>query len=96
MGSPLASVIGSQRMVRVTLNLSLAAGLDLVEACRRGVAAGTAATLSADHSFCHREHLARLLPQSGVPTAGVGQGARDCILGCSSLFAATGGARAWR
>jgi 6-phosphofructokinase 2 len=57
------STVGAGDSLVAAMVLALARGEDLVDAARLGVAAGTAATLAADHSLCHAEDVARLVPQ---------------------------------
>jgi fructose-1-phosphate kinase PfkB-like protein len=42
--------------------MALEQGHGLLEAARRGVAAGSAATMAAAHTLCHTDDVARLLP----------------------------------
>ena len=56
------SAVGAGDSLVAAIVLALAAGEDLVTAACQGVAAGTAATLAPDHTLCHAEDVARLLP----------------------------------
>jgi 6-phosphofructokinase 2 len=59
---PVVSAVGAGDSLVGAMAMALAEGADLVEAARRGVAAGTAATLSSDHKLCRLEDVERLLP----------------------------------
>ncbi len=59
---PVVSAVGAGDSLVGATAMALAEGADLVEAARRGVAAGTAATLSSDHKLCRLEDVERLLP----------------------------------
>jgi 6-phosphofructokinase 2 len=56
------SVVGAGDSLVAGLVLALANGHGLVEAARRGVAAGTAATVAEGHTLCHAADVDRLLP----------------------------------
>jgi 6-phosphofructokinase 2 len=56
------SAVGAGDSLVAGLVLGLAAGEPLLEAVRRGVAAGSAATISAGHHLCHPSDVAALLP----------------------------------
>jgi len=56
------SAVGAGDSLVAGLVLSLAAGEPLLEAARRGVAAGSAATISAGHHLCHPADLEALVP----------------------------------
>jgi 6-phosphofructokinase 2 len=57
------SAIGAGDSLVGALVLALEHGHDLVEAARRGVAAGTAAAISVGHGLCRREDVDRILPE---------------------------------
>jgi 6-phosphofructokinase 2 len=56
------SAVGAGDSLVAGLVLGLAAGEPLLEAVRRGVAAGSAATISAGHHLCHPSDVEALLP----------------------------------
>jgi 6-phosphofructokinase 2 len=58
---PIVSAVGAGDSLVAGVALALQRGCDLQEAARWGVAAGTAATLSADHALCDRADMLRLL-----------------------------------
>jgi len=64
------SAVGAGDSLVAAVVLALAAGRDLVSAAREGVAAGTAATLAPDHTLCHADDIARLLPLVGASARG--------------------------
>jgi 6-phosphofructokinase 2 len=56
------SAVGAGDSLVAGLVVALEAGCDVTEAARRGVAAGTAATMTRRHSLCQPDEAARLLP----------------------------------
>jgi len=70
---PVVSTVGAGDSLVGGLVLGLATGERLVDAARRGVAAGSAATLAPGHHLCHPDDLAALLPAVRVAPAGARQ-----------------------
>ena len=66
------STVGAGDSLVGGLVLGLASGERLVDAARRGVAAGSAATLAAGHHLCHPADVAALLPRVRVATREAG------------------------
>jgi 6-phosphofructokinase 2 len=60
------SAVGAGDSLVGAMALALEGGVPLIEAVRRGVAAGTAATLAPDHTLCHAGDVDRLIGLVGV------------------------------
>jgi 6-phosphofructokinase 2 len=56
------SAVGAGDSLVAGMLMALEQGHGLLEAARRGVAAGSAATMAAAHTLCHTDDVARLLP----------------------------------
>jgi len=60
------SVVGAGDCTTAGLTIKLTSGETLIEACRLGVAMGTAAVLTPGTELCHRADVERLLPEIEV------------------------------
>ena len=66
---PAVSAVGAGDSLVAGVVFGLERGLNLEEATRWGIAAGTAATLAPDHTLCDRNEVMRLLPLVRVSAA---------------------------
>ncbi len=71
---PVVSAVGAGDSLVAGVVYGLERGLNLEEATRWGIAAGSAATLAPDHTLCDRNEVVRLLPMVRVSAA---EGPRD-------------------